>query len=84
MNKLLLIAVMVALVMAVGGTAAAQSGCEFGIECGQLSSYGYWWRDYYTGEWHWYDFYGWPNYGQGEGANMCGIMPDATWHGQPC
>ena len=24
------------------------------------------------------------NNGQGEGANMCGIAPDATWYGQPC
>ena len=24
------------------------------------------------------------NEGMGEGANMCGIMPDATWHGEPC
>jgi hypothetical protein len=24
------------------------------------------------------------NNGQGEGANMCGIAPDATWYGEPC
>jgi hypothetical protein len=24
------------------------------------------------------------NNGGGEGANMCGIKPDATWYGEPC
>ena len=71
-KRLIILAVLVIALLALTSPAAL------------AQSYGYWWQDYYTGEWHWYDPYGWPNYGQGEGANMCGIMPDATWHGQPC
>ena len=71
-KRLIILAVLVVALLALVAPSALAQG------------YGYWWFDPGSGSWYWYDPYGWPNYGGGEGANMCGILPDATWYGQPC
>jgi len=87
----LLVVATVAAAMLVGVPAPASAqGYEGWIWDYDPLTAGWWWCEWYGSEyWCWSpDSEQWvpssPGWHLPEGANMCGIAPDATWYGEPC